>query len=251
MSAALVVSIVGIVVIAALGFLGRRRPTADMAEWTVGGRRFGAATMWFLQAGRGVHHLHLPGHGRARLRRWRRGAVLAAVRAAGLRRAVLARSAHLEAGPRPRPHDDGGLPARASTAPARSACSPPCWVWCSCCPTCSCRSPGWAWPSSSPRGTTASGQWSMVIAFVPDRGVRAVGRHPRRGDDVVLQGRAHARGPARAGGPHPGALRRRHRAHVHPASSPSTAGCSRCTAAPTTRPGSSPAWSPRRSACCS
>jgi SSS family solute:Na+ symporter len=50
-SAALVVSLVGIVLIAALGFVGRRRPTADMSEWTVGGRKFGAATMWFLQAG--------------------------------------------------------------------------------------------------------------------------------------------------------------------------------------------------------
>lgn len=51
MSAALGVSIVGIVLIAALGFVGRRRPTADLSEWTVGGRKFGAATMWFLQAG--------------------------------------------------------------------------------------------------------------------------------------------------------------------------------------------------------
>jgi solute:Na+ symporter, SSS family len=50
-SAALLVSLVGIVLIAALGFVGRRRPTADMSEWTVGGRKFGAATMWFLQAG--------------------------------------------------------------------------------------------------------------------------------------------------------------------------------------------------------
>jgi len=48
MSAVLGVSFVGIVVIAALGFLGRRRPTGDLAEWTVGGRRFGALTMWFL-----------------------------------------------------------------------------------------------------------------------------------------------------------------------------------------------------------
>jgi SSS family solute:Na+ symporter len=49
-SAALLVSLVGIVVIAALGFAGRKR-AADMSEWTVGGRAFGAATMWFLQAG--------------------------------------------------------------------------------------------------------------------------------------------------------------------------------------------------------
>lgn len=41
----------GIVLIAVLGLLGRRKPTVDMAEWTVGGRKFGAFTMWFLQAG--------------------------------------------------------------------------------------------------------------------------------------------------------------------------------------------------------
>ena len=51
MNTALVVTIIGIIVIAALGFLGRRRPSADLSEWTVGGRRFGTATMWFLQAG--------------------------------------------------------------------------------------------------------------------------------------------------------------------------------------------------------
>jgi solute:Na+ symporter, SSS family len=51
MTATLVVSFVGMALIAALGFLGRRRPTADLAEWTLGGRRFGAVTMWFLQAG--------------------------------------------------------------------------------------------------------------------------------------------------------------------------------------------------------
>jgi solute:Na+ symporter, SSS family len=50
-SAALAVSLAGILLIAALGVVGRRRPAADMSEWTVGGRRFGAATMWFLQAG--------------------------------------------------------------------------------------------------------------------------------------------------------------------------------------------------------
>jgi solute:Na+ symporter, SSS family len=50
-SAALAVSLAGILVIAVLGLVGRRRPTTDMSEWTVGGRRFGAATMWFLQAG--------------------------------------------------------------------------------------------------------------------------------------------------------------------------------------------------------
>ncbi|HEY3684435.1 MAG TPA: sodium:solute symporter family protein [Streptosporangiaceae bacterium] len=47
----LVIAVVGIVVIAALGFLGRRRPAADLAEWTVAGRKFGVTTMWLLQAG--------------------------------------------------------------------------------------------------------------------------------------------------------------------------------------------------------
>jgi SSS family solute:Na+ symporter len=44
-------TLAGIVLIGVLGFVGRRRPAADLAEWTVGGRRFGAVTMWFLQAG--------------------------------------------------------------------------------------------------------------------------------------------------------------------------------------------------------
>jgi SSS family solute:Na+ symporter len=47
----LTVTLIGIVLIALLGFLGRRRPAADLAEWTVGGHRFGSVTMWFLQAG--------------------------------------------------------------------------------------------------------------------------------------------------------------------------------------------------------
>lgn len=51
MSTTLVVTLLGIALIAVLGFLGRRKPTGDLAEWTVGGRRFGAVTMWFLQAG--------------------------------------------------------------------------------------------------------------------------------------------------------------------------------------------------------
>jgi SSS family solute:Na+ symporter len=51
MSVTLVVSIMGMIVIAAIGFLGRRRPAADLAEWSVAGRHFGAVTMWFLQAG--------------------------------------------------------------------------------------------------------------------------------------------------------------------------------------------------------
>ncbi|WP_163508920.1 sodium:solute symporter family protein [Fodinicola acaciae] len=41
----------GIVLIGVLGFVGRRRPAADLTEWTVGGRKVGAVSMWFLQAG--------------------------------------------------------------------------------------------------------------------------------------------------------------------------------------------------------
>ncbi|MEU6356607.1 sodium:solute symporter family protein [Streptomyces sp. NPDC047072] len=41
----------GIVLIGVLGFVGRRKPAADLSEWAVGGRRFGAVSMWFLQAG--------------------------------------------------------------------------------------------------------------------------------------------------------------------------------------------------------
>ncbi|MEV8607568.1 sodium:solute symporter family protein [Amycolatopsis sp. NPDC051373] len=44
-------TLVGIVLIGVLGFVGRRKPAADLSEWTVGGRKFGALTMWFLQAG--------------------------------------------------------------------------------------------------------------------------------------------------------------------------------------------------------
>ncbi len=51
MTVTLVVTIAGIVLIGAAGFYGRRNPSQDLAEWTVGGRRFGAVTMWFLQAG--------------------------------------------------------------------------------------------------------------------------------------------------------------------------------------------------------
>ncbi|TCO62777.1 sodium:solute symporter family protein [Actinocrispum wychmicini] len=51
MTVTLLVTIAGIVLIAAFGFVGRKRPVTDLAEWTVGGRRFGAVTMWFLQAG--------------------------------------------------------------------------------------------------------------------------------------------------------------------------------------------------------
>jgi SSS family solute:Na+ symporter len=51
MSTILTMSLGGILLIGVLGFLGRRRPAADLTEWTVAGRRFGAVTMWFLQAG--------------------------------------------------------------------------------------------------------------------------------------------------------------------------------------------------------
>jgi hypothetical protein len=51
MSATLGVTLVGILLIAVFGFIGRRRPVTNLSEWTVGGRRFGAVTMWFLQAG--------------------------------------------------------------------------------------------------------------------------------------------------------------------------------------------------------
>lgn len=45
------VALGGIVVIGLLGFLGRRKPDLDLAEWTVGGHKFGVATTWLLQAG--------------------------------------------------------------------------------------------------------------------------------------------------------------------------------------------------------
>jgi SSS family solute:Na+ symporter len=51
MSTTLTISLAGIIVIAVLGFVGRRRPTSDLSEWTVYGRRFGAGAIWFLQAG--------------------------------------------------------------------------------------------------------------------------------------------------------------------------------------------------------
>jgi SSS family solute:Na+ symporter len=51
MTVTLAVTVAGIVLIAVIGFFGRRRPVVELAEWTVGGRRFGAVTMWFLQAG--------------------------------------------------------------------------------------------------------------------------------------------------------------------------------------------------------
>ena len=51
MTVTLVFTFAGIVLIGVLGFVGRRGPVADLSEWTVGGRRFGSVTMWFLQAG--------------------------------------------------------------------------------------------------------------------------------------------------------------------------------------------------------
>ncbi|MGA5702246.1 sodium:solute symporter family protein [Peterkaempfera bronchialis] len=51
MSSTLAISLVGMVLIAGLGFLGRRQPARELSEWTVGGRRFSTATTWFLQAG--------------------------------------------------------------------------------------------------------------------------------------------------------------------------------------------------------
>jgi SSS family solute:Na+ symporter len=50
-TATLVVTFVGIALIAAVGFLGRRGAITDVSDWAVGGRSFGALTMWFLQAG--------------------------------------------------------------------------------------------------------------------------------------------------------------------------------------------------------
>lgn len=51
MNVVLIFTFAGIVLIGVLGFFGRRRPAADLSEWAVGGRKFGAVTMWFLQAG--------------------------------------------------------------------------------------------------------------------------------------------------------------------------------------------------------
>jgi len=51
MSATLIVTLFGIVLIAIFGFFGRRGPVVELADWVVGGRKFGTITMWFLQAG--------------------------------------------------------------------------------------------------------------------------------------------------------------------------------------------------------
>ncbi|MFI0409153.1 sodium:solute symporter [Actinomadura sp. 3N508] len=51
MSVILTVALAGMVVIGAIGLLGRRRPAANLEEWSVGGRNFGSLTTWVLQAG--------------------------------------------------------------------------------------------------------------------------------------------------------------------------------------------------------
>ncbi|MFR9728921.1 sodium:solute symporter family protein [Saccharopolyspora sp. MS10] len=44
-------ALIGLVLIAVVGLLGRRGGGVDLADWTVGGRRFGAVATFFLQAG--------------------------------------------------------------------------------------------------------------------------------------------------------------------------------------------------------
>ncbi|HEX3588748.1 MAG TPA: sodium:solute symporter family protein [Pseudonocardiaceae bacterium] len=51
MTTPLIFAFAGILLIAVLGFAGRRRPTGDLTEWAVNGRKFGAVSLWFLQAG--------------------------------------------------------------------------------------------------------------------------------------------------------------------------------------------------------
>ncbi|HET6499212.1 MAG TPA: sodium:solute symporter family protein [Amycolatopsis sp.] len=51
MTITLIFTFTGIVLIGVLGFVGRRTPAADLSEWAVNGRKFGALAMWFLQAG--------------------------------------------------------------------------------------------------------------------------------------------------------------------------------------------------------
>ncbi len=51
MSSAMVITLLGMLGIAGVGFSGRRRADNSLGEWTVGSRRFSAATSWFLQAG--------------------------------------------------------------------------------------------------------------------------------------------------------------------------------------------------------
>jgi SSS family solute:Na+ symporter len=51
MNTVLIFVVLGIIAIAAFGFLGRRRTSTDLGEWAVGGRRLGTAATWLLQAG--------------------------------------------------------------------------------------------------------------------------------------------------------------------------------------------------------
>lgn len=51
MNATIIVGICGMILIAAFGFIGRRRPVKNIEEWTVGGRNYGVLTAWVLQAG--------------------------------------------------------------------------------------------------------------------------------------------------------------------------------------------------------
>ncbi|TWP33802.1 sodium:solute symporter family protein [Leekyejoonella antrihumi] len=47
----LAVALIGMVVIASCAFIGRRRPSATLEDWTVGQRNFGGIVTWFLMAG--------------------------------------------------------------------------------------------------------------------------------------------------------------------------------------------------------
>ncbi|MFC1407281.1 MULTISPECIES: sodium:solute symporter [Streptacidiphilus] len=51
MSTTMVITTAGIVLVALVGLSGRRPPSRELGEWTVGNRRFSTATTWFLQAG--------------------------------------------------------------------------------------------------------------------------------------------------------------------------------------------------------
>ncbi|MFI6875050.1 sodium:solute symporter [Streptomyces sp. NPDC050400] len=51
MNSTMVITIAGIVAIAAVGVSGRRAPSKELGEWTVGKRGFSTFTTWFLQAG--------------------------------------------------------------------------------------------------------------------------------------------------------------------------------------------------------
>lgn len=51
MNTTIIVGVCGIILIAAFGFIGRKRPVKNIEEWTVGGRNYGVLTAWVLQAG--------------------------------------------------------------------------------------------------------------------------------------------------------------------------------------------------------